>query len=147
MREITLRVPAVDDTTWEFNFSTSTLTQPRARPNVTFGKIISLSIEGMILRMAEFPSNRVLNADDPSKFVLLSIDRRFRFPEQPMRAAVEYLLRMFKSGIRLNGIQYRFYGHSNSQLVRLNYHRVSKVNNCLCSERPILLPSRGDYRR
>jgi hypothetical protein len=121
MRDITLRVPALDDSTWKFSYDVASLTYPRQRPNVTFGRVISLSIEGIVLRIAEFPSNRVLNLDDPRKFILLSIDRRLRFPDQPVKVAVEYILRMFKKGVLLNGVQYRFYGHSNSQLVRFQF--------------------------
>ena len=81
--------------------------------------MVSLSDKGIVLRMEQFPSNRILNSDDPSKFVLLSIDRSFRFDiaNGGMKAGVDYLLRLFKRGLRLNGVQYRFYGHSNSQLV------------------------------
>ncbi|EAU82968.2 RNA-directed RNA polymerase [Coprinopsis cinerea okayama7 len=61
-------------------------------------------------------SNRILHSDDPTKFILLALDRTFRFPDHPPRTTTEYLNRMFKAGVFLNGVQYRFYHHSNSQL-------------------------------
>lgn len=117
-RQITLRAnPAPDDETWDFMFAPSSLSKPTPRPRIIFGKVISLSIDAITLRVQQFDSNRILNSDDPSRFVLLSIDKRFRFPEQPLKVAVDYVIRMFKRGVKLNGVQYRFYGHSNSQLV------------------------------
>jgi len=123
---ITLRSSLLpDDETWEFTFPPNSLTSRPPRAGLVYGKAISLRRSNdeatttleMTLRMEQFPSNRILNSDDTSKFVLLSIDRSFRFPEQPMKVGVEYLVRLFKRGVWLNGIQYRFYGHSNSQLV------------------------------
>ncbi|KIM35857.1 hypothetical protein M413DRAFT_34384, partial [Hebeloma cylindrosporum] len=111
-----------DDETWEFTFPPNSFASHPPRQGVVQGKAISLrrsiakdatALE-MTLRMEQFPSNRILNSDDTSKFILLSIDRSFRFPEQPMKVGVEYLNRLFKRGVWLNGVQYRFYGHSNS---------------------------------
>ncbi|KAH6906119.1 RNA-directed RNA polymerase [Coprinopsis sp. MPI-PUGE-AT-0042] len=70
----------------------------------------------MALGTAAALSQRVIHADDPAKFILLGLDRSFRFPDHPPRSRVEYLNRMFKAGVFLNGVQYRFYHHSNSQL-------------------------------
>lgn len=123
---ITLRSSLLpDDETWEFTFPPNSLTSRLPRAGLVYGKAISLRRSNdeatttleMTLRMEQFPSNRILNSDDTNKFVLLSIDRSFRFPEQPMKVGVEYLVRLFKRGVWLNGVQYRFYGHSNSQLV------------------------------
>ncbi|KAF8970321.1 RNA dependent RNA polymerase-domain-containing protein [Flammula alnicola] len=93
MKPVTLRSnPALDDATWEFTFPPSSLSAPSRRPGVILGKMISLHVDAITLRVEQFPSNRVLNSDDPTKFVLLSIDKRFRFPEQPMKVAVDYVL-------------------------------------------------------
>ncbi|KDR76562.1 hypothetical protein GALMADRAFT_450547 [Galerina marginata CBS 339.88] len=114
MSQVILRAnPAPEDETWEFTYPEAPSTTRSGRRR---GKVVSLRTDGIILRMEQFPSNRILNADNPDKFVLLSIDRTFRFAEQPMKVAVDYVLRLFKRGLWLNGKQYRFYGHSNSQL-------------------------------
>lgn len=120
MESLVLRAnPAPDDETWEFTYSSTSLRKIRAKPGIIYGSLVSLRPDGIFLQISQFPSNRILHSDKggPDKFVLLSIDRRFRFPEQPMRVAVDYVLRLFKRGLWLNGVQYRFYGHSNSQLV------------------------------
>ena len=112
---ITLRSRLLpDDETWEFTFPPNSLTSRPPRAGLVYGKAISLRRSNdeatttleMTLRMEQFPSNRILNSDDTSKFVLLSIDRSFRFPEQPMKVGVEYLVRLFKRGVWLNGVQY-----------------------------------------
>lgn len=130
MPPITLREkPAFDDAEWNFRFPPSSLIFPK-RPGL-YGKVVSLKNEVISLTIDQFPSNRVINADDPSKFVLLSLDRRFRFEEQPMRVAVDYIVRLFKRGLFLNGVQYRFYGHSNSQLVRSVIFTASSIPKVL----------------
>ena len=127
MRDCILRVPALDDESWQFDVPQDILSCP-TRPNQIFGKVISFSIEAITLRMERFPSNRILNSDDPSKFILMSFNRTFRFPEQPPKVTVEYIIRMMKKGFFLNGIQYRFYHHSNSQLVSY-FHYCSTHTN------------------
>ncbi|KAH9477348.1 putative RNA-dependent RNA polymerase 1 [Psilocybe cubensis] len=109
--------PQPDDETWEFTFDPKSLSVLQ-RQGISYGKLVTLRPNGIFLQMEQFPSNRVLNLDEggPSKFVLLSIDRLFRFEEQPMKVVVQYIIRLFKRGLWLNGVQYRFYGHSNSQL-------------------------------
>ncbi|KAF8156601.1 RNA-directed RNA polymerase [Crassisporium funariophilum] len=118
MRAITLRAnPALDDETWEFKVPNDALTLPKnQKPTTIFGKVVSFSIEAITLRIEQFPSNRILNADDPSKFILMSFNRTFRFPDQSPKVTVEYIVRMMKRGFLLNGVQYRFYHHSHSQL-------------------------------
>ncbi|KAF9556779.1 RNA-directed RNA polymerase [Agrocybe pediades] len=114
---VLLENPAPDDQTWRFTYDPASLQTSRSsKAGVVRGKMVSLSAEGITLRMEQFPMNRILSSDDPSKFVLLSIDRSFRFVDRPMREAVDYIVRMFQHGLWLNGVQYRFYGHSNSQL-------------------------------
>lgn len=118
MKTFTLRVPAVTDDSWEFQVPQDVLSfSPSRAPKKFNGPVISFTIEAITLRIEPFPSNRILNSDDPSKFLLMSFNRTFRFPEQPPKVTVEYITRMMKKGVFLNGIQYRFYHHSNSQLV------------------------------
>lgn len=118
MKTFTLAVPTLTDDSWEFQVPQDVLSFPQT-PNKLIGPVISFSIEAITLRIERFPSNRILNSDDPSKFLLMSFNRTFRFPEQPPKVTVEYITRMMKKGFFLNGIQYRFYHHSNSQLVSI----------------------------
>lgn len=124
MAPITLRTnPTPDDEKWEFN--NVAIPGSRTRPGIIMGKHISFSPSQIKLDIIQFPSNRILHSDDPSKFVLCSFEL-LRFPDKPASIAKEYMLRFFQSGLFLNGVQYRFYGHSNSQLVRaISSHRIS----------------------
>ncbi len=103
--------PSPEDTSWVFSE-----VLPRIRQQ-GFGYHVSFKPEQISIDTIRFPQNRILQSDDVSKFVLVSFEG-LRFPEQPARVAREYMIRFFKAGLFLNGTQYRFYGHSNSQLVR-----------------------------
>ena len=81
------------------------------------GRHLSFTASHITFQMILFPNNRILQEDDPSKFVLVSFEQ-LRFPDTSVSVAREYMIRLFKNGLFLNGVQYRFYGHSNSQLVR-----------------------------
>jgi len=146
MNKIILRAnPAPDDDTWVFVYSPASLKSRPPKPSIVYGKLVSLSADGIALQTEQFPMNRILNSDDPTKFVLLSVDRGFRFTEQPMRVAVEYIVRIFKRGLWLNGVQYRFYGHSNSQLVR-NSLIILILPDSWILEREVVLPPGGEFR-
>ncbi|PPQ66641.1 hypothetical protein CVT24_006933 [Panaeolus cyanescens] len=116
MRTVTLRATITpEDDNWDFQYHVNDLPTP-TRPGAEYGKMLSINATaGITLHVGKFSSNRILNSDDPSKFILFSM-HMFRFPEQPPKVAVEYIMRMFRKGIFLNGVQYRFYHHSNSQL-------------------------------
>lgn len=105
--------PKKDDTTWVFTVPENTL---RSRPS--YGKLITFTAEKLTIQIAKFPENRILRGDDPSKFILLSFGN-LRFPDSSIREGGEYIERLCKAGLFLNGVQYRFYHHSNSQLVCL----------------------------
>ncbi|KAI0359482.1 hypothetical protein OH77DRAFT_1395533 [Trametes cingulata] len=115
MSPIILRAnPSAEDDPWIF---TARLPPPK-RPGM--GMHVSFTPEAIKLDWTLFPSNRILHSDDPSKFILASFDS-LRFPDKPPSTNREYKLRLFKAGFHLNGVEYRFYGHSNSQLVRGSY--------------------------
>lgn len=123
MGSIVLRQnPIPEDDQWSFN-----LTLPRSRQGM--GKHISFSPEKITFDMIKLPQNRILQADQAEKFVLVSFEK-LRFPERPAREATEYMIRFFKAGLHLNGIQYRFYHHSNSQLVCLWSLSFSRADQC-----------------
>ena len=133
MRTFNLGVPALTDESWEFNVPQDVLSSP-ATPNRFNGPVISFGIEAITLRIERFPSNRILNSDDPTKFLLMSFNRTFRFPEQPPKVTVEYITRMMKKGFFLNGIQYRFYHHSNSQLVSISIYCSTRCAEIISRE-------------
>lgn len=108
---ITLRAPLLpEDDSWEFNLSTPL---PPARPRQ--GKLLIFSAESLTLQIAEFPSNRVLHQDSADEFILASFGA-LRFKDRRPTDVANYIQRVFVKGFFLDGKQYRFYHHSNSQL-------------------------------
>jgi hypothetical protein len=108
--------PTPEDTSWNYAVSLKNLTYPKSKDGQIFGKFIKFRHEKIELSIAKMPNNRILQMDDSSKFILCSFSD-LRFPDTPLRLTGEYILRLMKEGLFLNGIQYRFYHHSNSQLV------------------------------
>jgi len=109
--------PAKDDDSWDYQVSQDVLRPPRSTTSdIIWGKLIVFSRDAITLTMQRFPANRILRADDPSKFVLVSFGG-FRLPDTTLRENADYIFRLLTKGLLLNGIQYRFYHHSNSQLV------------------------------
>lgn len=105
MKDIRLAVPSVTDSEWSYAVPGAAL--PRGH-----GKFIVFKSDEILFRTGPFASNRILHNDDPSKFISVSF-REFRMPEY---TTVDYIKRFFAAGLFLNGVQYRFYHHSNSQL-------------------------------
>lgn len=111
MASIVLRAnPSPNDTEWIF---TARLPPPK---RAGMGMHVSFTAEAIKLQWTLFPYNRILHSDDPSKFILASFEG-LRFPDKPPYVGRDYKIRLFKAGLHLNGVEYRFYGHSNSQLV------------------------------
>jgi hypothetical protein len=110
--------PSPDDTEWVFtNIPDHLLKPPPSRSGRLRVKLISFSPEKIELQVADLSSNRVVHHEpDPSKIVMASFSA-LRFKDMKPSVASEYIVRMFKAGLFLNGIQYRFFGHGNSQLV------------------------------
>lgn len=102
--------PSPEDDAWSFQ---TPLPQSR---RADMGLLISFSPEKITLDRTLYPQNRILQSDDRTKFVLASFEK-LRFPDSSPRIAEAYMIRFFKAGLFLNGTQYRFFGHSNSQLV------------------------------
>ncbi|KAF5370335.1 hypothetical protein D9758_006999 [Tetrapyrgos nigripes] len=107
--------PTKDDDSWSFNNVPPSFLLPGRTRAGKSGKFVRFTAEAITLQIAPFPSNRILHNDDQSNFVLCSFGD-FRLPESNLRAMGEYIARFLKTGLFLNGVQYRFYHHSNSQL-------------------------------
>ncbi|KAK2464629.1 hypothetical protein APHAL10511_003322 [Amanita phalloides] len=108
--------PLPEDSEWRFNVPASALSPPRnPKPGVIYGRGISFTAEKITIQIDQFSSNRILRSDDPSKFVRVSFGG-LRFPDSSIQVTAKYISQFMKSGLFLNGIQYRFYHHSNSQL-------------------------------
>ena len=117
MKTILLENPPPDQDEWKFHVPEHQL-EPRrpAKVGKIFGKRITFSATAITLEIGELPNNRILQDDDPSKFIAVSFGG-LRFPDSFLRVTGEYIQRLMRVGLYLNGTQYRFYHHSNSQLV------------------------------
>ncbi|THH29680.1 hypothetical protein EUX98_g4493 [Antrodiella citrinella] len=102
--------PTPTDEAWVFTIPSSHLVSRSGN-----GKHISFTAQRIQFQMIRFPNNRILQEDDLSEFVLVSFEQ-LRFPDTFPSVARDYMMRLFQNGLVLNGVQYRFYGHSNSQL-------------------------------
>lgn len=122
MRPYILRQnPTKTEDSWIFEVPEQVLRPPRTiTADVITGKLVIFNKDSISLTMQRLPSNRVLRADDPSKFILVSFGG-FRLPDTTLRESSEYILRFLTKGLFLNGVQYHFYHHSNSQLVRTSF--------------------------
>lgn len=112
MKIILQQNPPHDQEAWNFNVPQNALYT--ARPG--FGKCIKFTAEAITLDINQLGNNRILQEDDASKFISVSFGD-LRFPDSFLRVTGEYIGRLMKAGLFLNGVQYRFYHHSNSQLV------------------------------
>jgi hypothetical protein len=107
--------PPPDQEDWRYRLPEVALVS-RRRDRI-IGKSIKFTADAITLHVDDhLPSNRILQTDDPSKFILASFSD-LRFPDSSMRVTTDYINRLMKAGLFLDGIQYRFYHHSNSQLV------------------------------
>ncbi|KAF1948166.1 RdRP-domain-containing protein [Byssothecium circinans] len=127
-RAVLLREVDPDITSW--NYSVANL--PQAKQTNAAGLVKCLSLissnakQEIVLRFESAPSNRVTRKEPLDKLLLISLaDFRLRWPakspDDPPRLATgkengDYITRLLTTGVGLNGIQYHFFGHSNSQL-------------------------------
>ena len=118
MKTVLLENPPVDQKEWIFVVPPDRL-QPRKPAKAQgriYGKRITFTATAITLEIGELSNNRILQDDDPSKFIAVSFGS-LRFPDTFLRVTGEYIQRLMETGLYLNGTQYRFYHHSNSQLV------------------------------
>jgi len=115
MKYILRTDPSKDDDSWHFSVPPKALLPPLHRPN--WGKSIRFTAKEIVFEITQHPSNRILHDDDPPMFILASF-AELRFQDGGLRVVTDYISRLMKAGLFLNDVQYRFYHHSNSQLVR-----------------------------
>ena len=119
---------SMSDKEWHYNIpklpSAADTNAAKLIKSISF--VSSAKEQHVKLRFESAPSNRVTWTEPLHCFVLLLVANfRLREPAQPnddkvvlasSRDSGEYITRMLQTGIVLNGVQYRFFGHSNSQL-------------------------------
>jgi hypothetical protein len=120
----------IDPDVTSFDYSVANLPQPKQTNAAGLVKCLSLvstdASQEIVLRFECAPQNRVTQNEPLDKFLLLSLSSfRLRWPAKslgdPSRWATgkengNFLTKLLTTGVTLNGIQYHFFGHSNSQL-------------------------------
>jgi RNA dependent RNA polymerase len=108
--------PNPDPLETEWIFKRIKLPRPITKQNGDYrGLHITFTPDKITLGLETFPSNRVLQTDDKDLYVLASFSA-LRFKDVSPSVNIDYIKRFLKAGLNLNGQQYWFYGHSNSQL-------------------------------
>lgn len=115
-RHILHTKPPQDQETWIYNNVPLGILRNVPRPG--FGKCIKFTADVITIDINQLGNNRILQEDDTSKFIAVSFGD-LRFPDCFLRVTADYIKRFLKAGLFLNGVQYRFYHHSNSQLVNV----------------------------
>jgi hypothetical protein len=120
---------AIGDSSWVYevsNLPSAVVTnQAKLIKAVTLPSLTS-GHQSIRLHLVDAPSNRITWSEPLDKFILLCTEG-FRFKtsvSEAGRASVvntsretaNYLCKLVVSGISINGVQYHFFGHSNSQL-------------------------------
>ncbi|KAL2063554.1 hypothetical protein VTL71DRAFT_5359 [Oculimacula yallundae] len=124
---------AQDDKEWSYHVPT--LPNPGVLNSLSLIKVITVvsnsTKQQIELRLQHSSSNRAISSDPLNQFLVISLaDFRLRVPKPPQipdqgsvqtvpataRESAEYIVNLLQTGIILNGVQYHFYGHSNSQL-------------------------------
>ncbi|KAK1834909.1 RNA dependent RNA polymerase-domain-containing protein [Podospora conica] len=123
-------VVSLDDHTWSYN--PPSLPSPTDTNRLGLVKTISLKTDGtkhtITLQLQPVSSNRALRRDPLDKFILISFANfhtrslynaaptlKGTQPSTP-RECADYMVKLLRAGITLQGVHYNFYGHSNSQL-------------------------------
>ncbi|KAF4628609.1 hypothetical protein G7Y89_g9545 [Cudoniella acicularis] len=124
----------LEDQEWSYNIlnlpKSSTTNSEKLIKSIT---VVSNSVKQHIeLGLQVISLNRAISSEPLDRFVLISFaDFRLRVSQSSTdgkssdssdtkpataRESTDYIVKLLRSGITLNGIHYNFYGHSNSQL-------------------------------
>ncbi|RYP23845.1 hypothetical protein DL765_000922 [Monosporascus sp. GIB2] len=117
-----------EESSW--TYQVPNLPQPKQTNATGLIKFVSFTSseakQDVVLRYETPPDNRVTRAEPLDRFLLVSLANfRLRWPalspDGPPGLATgkengDYITRLLTSGIKLNGVRYHFFGHSNSQL-------------------------------
>ena len=132
------------DDVWSFTVSNMpTASTVKERDLIKSISVISSSSQQEItLRFIPYSPNRAVRKDELDRYITISFEKfRLYYPvvntdnrsaggslqnsdrsdngvhqPAPPKESADYIVRLLRSGISLNGVRYHFYGHSNSQL-------------------------------
>lgn len=129
----------IDPADSDWAYTVSTLPNPSVLNRQRLLKFIAVTSNAskhcIELRLSSAPTNRALAHEPLDRFLSISFnDFCLYYPSSttlqskkvqgvegnsqraPPKESADYVVRLLKSGISLNGVRYHFYGHSNSQL-------------------------------
>ena len=123
-----------NDQAWSFTVSSL----PKSATLNAAGLVKSVNVisngskQQIVLRLIKAPNNRVIKTEPLASFISISFaDFRLRHQTSDPSAqsqnqinsvpatqkeSADYVVRLLRAGVEINGVQYNFYGHSNSQL-------------------------------
>jgi hypothetical protein len=123
----------LEDELWSYRVpnlpNSATTNSQQLIKSITF--VANNTNQRAVLKLQPITLNRAISADPLDRFTLVSfVDFRPRIPQPSttdgnagsetrpatVRESADYIVKLLRAGIILNGIHYNFYGHSNSQL-------------------------------
>ena len=127
---------SVDASDQAWSFSVPSLPKSATLNSSGLVKSVNVISDGsrqqIVLRLIKAPNNRVIKTEPLDKFVSISFaDFRLRHPTgdpsaksqdqitsvpATQKESADYAVRLLQAGVIINGVQYNFFGHSNSQL-------------------------------
>ena len=137
-------------TDYKWSYSIPDLPSPQAANNLGLVKAISVKTVGtkhqMTLQLRPVSMNRALRSDPLDSFVLISFaDFHSRSLRQASAEVIgtqpctpkdcsDYMVKLLRAGITLNGVHYNFYGHSNSQLKSRTCFLFAGTKDHICAK-------------
>ncbi len=149
-----------DDKQWSYTVSRL----PLASTTNKFGLIKSVSVlssqwkQEVTLRFQKQSPNRAVESDILDRFISISFEKfRLQYPQTdlqsgtspgssqqaPPKESADYVSRLLSSGLTVNNVRYRFYGHSNSQLKSKTCFLYAGTKEEICSR----IDSLGDFSK
>lgn len=111
---------SIDDERWDIQVPNHVFSFFRRSTDKIKGLAITKGNDGsfsVLLKSQPIPKNRALDASRCHLYLNLSVEAlRFEGPDRKPSDTGEYLAKIIKKGIRINGSTYWFFGHSNSNL-------------------------------
>ena len=137
---------------------------PSASATNNFRLIKSVSVvsnhwkQEVTLRFQKQSSNRAVESDILDHFISISFEKfRLQYPrtdprdetssgssqQAPPKESADYILRLLSTGLSLNNVRYRFYGHSNSQLKSKTCFLYAGTKEEICNK----IDALGDFSK
>lgn len=149
-----------DDKQWSYTVPHLPLasTTNRLRLIKSVSIVSSQCKQEVTLRFQKQSPNRAVESETLDRFISISFEKfRLQYPQTdlqngtssgstqqaPPKESADYILRLLSSGLSLNNVQYRFYGHSNSQLKSKTCFLYAGTKEEICNK----IDALGDFSK